>query len=76
MWLDMESHELYMLQHALSVLPRVKAIYTEVSYTFIRKNSCLYPDLKSFLEEQGFVEMWRSTCGRFGDALFIRKELI
>lgn len=76
MWLDMESHELYMFKHALTILPTVKAIYTEISYTYIRKNSCLYPDVKLFLEQQGFVEVWKSNYGRFGDALFIKKELV
>lgn len=76
MWLDMESHELYALRHALDILKTVKAIYTEVAYEPVRQGSCLYPELRAFLEAQGFVEVWKVSHGRFGDALFIKKELM
>lgn len=73
MWLDMEGHELHALQHSLSILNSVKAIYTEISFIPIRENSCSYVDLRKFLESQGFCEVWKSSeSGRFGDALFIR----
>ena len=76
MWLDMETHELYALQHALRILETVKAIYTEVAYVPLRQNSCLYPDLRKFLESQGFREVWKSGYGsKFGDALFVKKNL-
>ena len=77
MWLDMEGHELYALEHALNILSSVKAIYTEIDFVPLRIGGCLYPDLKKFLESQGFSEVWkRRSCPRFGDALFIKKELI
>ncbi len=76
MWLDMESHELYALKNSLNVLNTVRAIYTEVAYTPVRGNSCLYPDLKKFLEDNNFSEVWKMNCGRFGNALFIKKDLL
>lgn len=39
MWLDMEGHELYALQHAGDLLKTVKAIYTEVSFIPVLKYS-------------------------------------
>ena len=76
MWLDMEGYELYALQNALNILSSVSAIYTEISFELIRENSCLYDDLKAFIEKQGFVEVWkRSWSSRQGDALFMRKDL-
>lgn len=77
MWLDMEGHELYALQRGEIILSSVKAIFTEISFEPIRQGSNLYKDLRSFLEANGFEEVWASTHeGRFGDALFIRKELL
>lgn len=74
MWLDMEGHELFALQNASNILKTVKAIFTEVSFVPIRQGSCLYTDLKNFLESQGLYEVWKSCdSGRFGDALFVRK---
>lgn len=73
MWLDMEGHELYALQHASDILKTVKAIFTEVSFVPVREGSCLYIDLKNFLESEGFVEVWKCSFGRFGDALFVKK---
>lgn len=75
MWLDMEGHELYALQHASDILKTVKAIFTEISFEPIREGSCLYTDLKFFLKSEGFEEVWKSSeGGRFGDALFMRME--
>lgn len=75
MWLDMEGHELYALQSASTILHSVKAIYTEVDFVHVRENSCLYSELKMFLEKQGFDEVWKSADygSNSGDALFIRK---
>jgi FkbM family methyltransferase len=77
MWLDMESHELYALKHALNILPTIKAIFTEVAYEPVREGSALYPELRAFLEANGFHEVWKCKHShRFGDALFIKKELL
>ena len=76
MWLDMESHELYALEHALTIMSTVKAIYTEVAYVPVRQGSCLYHDLKRFLKMHGFMEVWKSNSGRFGNALFLKSNLL
>jgi FkbM family methyltransferase len=74
LWLDMEGHELYALKYSSDVLKTVKAIFTEVNIVPVRKGSCLYVDLKNFLEAEGFVEVFKKMANhRFGDALFIRK---
>ena len=78
MWLDMEGHELYALQHGTDLLKTVKAIYTEVSFIPVRVNSGLYTDLNALLIAHGFSEVWRSTYKeeKYGDALFIKKDLL
>lgn len=77
MWLDMEGHELYALQHASDLLNNVKAIFTEIALVPIREDAGLYPDLKKLLEQHGFIEIWKSCkdTERFGNALFIKKHL-
>jgi FkbM family methyltransferase len=73
MWLDMESHELYALQHALSILGTVKAIFTEINRELVRQGGCLYEDFKKFLEDNGFREIgFESDCGRFSNVLFMK----
>jgi FkbM family methyltransferase len=78
MWLDMEGHELCALQYAVKILKTVKAIYTEINYVPIRLNSCLYKDLRDFLELQGFCEIYKSKneSGIQGDAFFVNKNLL
>jgi 2-O-methyltransferase len=77
MWLDMEGHELYALQSGQDVLKDVKVIFTEVDFEQVRVGSCNYKDLRAFLEKLGFKEVWKVKYGhRFGDALFVRKELL
>ncbi len=77
MWLDMEGHEYYALQNGLDILKTVKAIYTEISFVPVREGSTLYPDFKKFLESEGFCEVWKSCdVGRYGDALFIKKDIL
>lgn len=71
-WLDIEGHELYALQASLNILDSVKAIYAEVDYVPIREGGCVYEDLKLFLLQQGFTEMWKSKIGIQGNALFVK----
>lgn len=73
MWLDMEGHELFALKNSLRILSSVKAIYTEVIFTPVRENCCLYIDLKKFLESQGFNEICKLYYNdRFGNVLFLK----
>lgn len=77
MWLDMEGHELYALSHAEKILPSVKAIYTEISFIPVRIGSSSHDALKNFLEGYGFAQVWKWEVGNgYGDALFVRKDLL
>ncbi len=76
-WLDMEGYELYALEAGMSVLKDLKVIFTEVDFVPVRVGSCNYKDLKKFLESLGFKEVWITKYShRFGDALFVRKDLL
>jgi FkbM family methyltransferase len=73
MWLDMEGAELEMLKASPNVLKTVRAISCELNHCEFRKGMCHFKEMKTFLEEQGFIlykiwglpggspGMWQST---------------
>ena len=76
MWLDMEGNELNALKGSLDLLPRVKLIYTEVNLQRFWHDCVMYEELIAWLEEQGFVEIWRYIVPHWhGNALFINTNI-
>lgn len=74
MWLDIEGNELNALKGAIKILPTVKAIFTEVNFQEFWHGSVHYNTLKTWLEEQGFKEVWQDIkAGWNGNVLFSRK---
>jgi len=57
LWLDMQGYELQMLKASENILPKVTAVYTEVSMTETYKNACLYDQYKAWMESKGFKEV-------------------
>ncbi len=84
MWLDMQGVELNVLKSCPDILNTTSVILTEVEFTEAYDGQYLYQDVRDFLEEQGFVliggnfnpENPRENGSFFGDALFIRFELL
>ena len=75
MWLDLEGNELEALKGGLEILKTVKLIYTEVNLQPLWHNIPLYPDVKKWFEEQGFVEIWSDFMpGWNGNVLFYNKN--
>jgi len=73
MWLDMEGNELNALKAALSILPTVKAIFTEVNFQEFWHGAVQYDTLKSWLAHYNFKEIWRDIRpGWNGNVLFVR----
>ncbi len=70
MWLDMQGHEFAMLQASPRILKTVKVIFIEVSYQELYEGTALFPDVRAWLEQQGFVYL----CEIMENALFVRKE--
>jgi len=74
MWLDLQGAELSALKGAISLLPCVKAIHTEVNLIERYKGAPLYDELKLWLESQGFYvaaeALYKIT---WGNALFLKK---
>ena len=87
LWLDMQGTELDMLKASPKILKTVKAIFTEVEFVEAYEGQALYKEIKSWLESEGFTmiakdfgnPLDRNNGGSvtwFGNALFVRKELI
>ncbi len=84
LWLDMQGLELTVLKAAPQLLKTVKVILTEVEFVEAYEGQSLYPELKQWLEEQGF-ELIGSNFNLahptkrgmwFGDALFVKRSLL
>lgn len=54
MWLDMQGHELTVLEAAPRIFRTVKALLIEVSLTERFKKNPLYDEVRSWVENQGF----------------------
>lgn len=74
LWLDLQGMELQVLKAAIRILPTVKVIYTEVSLIETYEGVALYPELKAFLMEQGFVvKQEQLPWPDMGNVLFVRE---
>lgn len=77
LWLDMQGHELQVLTTAPQMLKTVHVIYTEVSFIESYEGMPLMPEIKLWIEAQGFYEVGRDfenqTDWFFGNIMFARK---
>jgi FkbM family methyltransferase len=77
MWLDMQGYELNALMASPKILSTVRVILTEVEFVEAYANQYQFEQVKRWLEEQGFEMIAQNhVCSWFGDALFVRKELL
>jgi len=75
LWLDMQGFELQAMRAAPRIMETVRVVYTEASRTGERyKDACLYPELRSWLEAQGFAVKAEQLPwgGVGGNVLFVR----
>jgi FkbM family methyltransferase len=73
LWLDMEGNELHALKSGIKILETVTVIYTEVNLQKFWEGCVLYQELKQWLEDQGFEELWSDIVPHWhGNALFVR----
>lgn len=76
LWLDMQGSELSAMMAAPKVMKSVKVILTEVEFVEAYKGQPLYPDVKAWLEAQGFQMIALDVDLKhpywFGDILFVR----
>ncbi len=74
--IDVEGFELQILKSSLDILKTVNVITAKTNFAKFRVGTTLYPALKGFLEEQGFVMLshWYRE-GLQGEATFVRKTI-
>jgi FkbM family methyltransferase len=76
-WLDMQGHELAVLQAATTLFATMKVIYIEVGFIEGYAGQPTYPIVKQWLEQKRFSEIGRdfinTTDWFFGNCLFVRK---
>ncbi len=73
LWFDMQGGELNAFRGATSLLPQIKAIYTEVALSERYKNNPLYHEIKDYLKSFGF-HVQKEALGKktWGNVLFIK----
>jgi hypothetical protein len=71
----MQGYEMKMLQASQQILPKVKAIHTEVSTKEIYEGVSQYPEYRKYLESIGFkVKIEAIPKGwDMGNVLFVRE---
>ncbi len=75
LWLDMQGGELTALQAAPRLLATVQAIHLEVATLEVYENNPLYPEVRAWLEAQGFVlNVEEIAHASGGNAFFVRPE--
>jgi FkbM family methyltransferase len=80
LWLDLQGHELSVLQAASTMLPRVRVIYTEVSFIESYAGQPQYHQVRAWIESQGFTllgtDFQEPHSWFFGNALFVRTSFL
>jgi len=73
LWLDLQGYELFALKAGREVLPKVRAIYSEVYLKESYQGVPLYPELREWLARQGFKVEWEGLpWPDSGNVLFVR----
>lgn len=77
LWLDVQGYALPILQASTRMLSTLKVLYVEVEFIQAYAEQKQYPEVKAWLEEQGFSMIARdfddAPTWFFGNALFIRR---
>jgi FkbM family methyltransferase len=78
LWLDLQGYELNVLKASPKTLKYVKVIYTEVEFIEAYEDQYQYPQVKTWLEDNGFIMIGKDFSDKptwfFGNALFIRQK--
>ena len=76
LWLDMQGYEYYMLKGSSAIFPQVDVIHTEVSTRETYSNVIRYEEIKEWLEQKGFGEVYKALPegADMGNVLFVRKS--
>ncbi len=73
LWLDMQGFELRALKGGTEILKSVSAIQIEVQHTELYDGAPLYPEVKAWLRQHGFVPKIEAVFRIGGNVLFTRE---
>jgi hypothetical protein len=76
MWIDLQGAELKAFQGMGDLLLLTKIIYTEIEFKEMYVGQPLFGDVDAYLSERGFCLLKLYSPGWFGNALYIRKDLV
>lgn len=80
LWLDLQGHELTVMQSGPVIMKTVSVVHTEVAFRERYAGQALYSQVKQWLESQGFSEIgvdFQDTDKQdFGNALFIKESCL
>lgn len=79
LWLDLQGHELHVLEGMGALLETVRVIHTEVSFLESYEGIPQYADVQAWMHEHNFKEVGQNfkntTDWFFGNAVFIQNTL-
>jgi len=70
MWIDVQGWELKVLNGAKETLNKTKLIHIELSFKKFYQETSLYPEVKKFLENQKFEEVWTNNIYKSEYSIF------
>lgn len=73
--LDVQGSELNVLKGSGTLLRQCLSIYTEVSTREVYKGGVLFQELKEFLNNNGFIELWNPMKMSHEDIMFVKVRL-
>jgi len=77
LWLDLQGHELAVLQHSTHLLKTVSTLFIELHFTKAYQHQPLASEVINWLDEQGFMMVAKDYDNQeqwfFGNGLFVRK---
>lgn len=75
--MDTQGYELEVLKGARKTLEKIDCVYTEVNNTEVYENNALIEEIDDFLKDYGMTRVETDWMGgTWGDAFYIRQELI
>ena len=78
LWLDLQGYELYVLQASPTILTTGSTLHTEVQFVQAYEGHPLYPEVRQWIEKQGFSMIARDFTDNpawfFGNALIVKKR--
>ena len=78
-WLDLQGHELAVLQGCPNILKKAQLIYLEVNFIQAYENQPSYQEINAWMENQGFRPIARDFDDNhqwfFGNVLYSRNNI-